>query len=232
MLDGERLFFSHMHLHGGPAPVRRYLPELIELVLNGKIEPDKVFDLTLPLDGVAKATAQWTNAGRSRRFCARMERVRKSTMSTSQKYELSRIIETHDLHISPFREGGKTSVTPTWIWSVAVDDGVFVPAYNGKGSRWYKAAMRQGAVRITAAGMTKNVTFEPVTAISTILSMTLIERSTIAALIAQRQSEWCRVKATLEIRGEHERINDGELCFEKAGFDCARANGEPVCRRK
>ena len=43
-----------MHLHGGPAPVRRYLPELIDLVLNGTIDPGKVFDLTLPLDHVAE----------------------------------------------------------------------------------------------------------------------------------------------------------------------------------
>jgi len=52
LLDGEQLFFSHVHLHGGPAAVRRYLPELIKLVLNGKINPGKVFDLTLPLDQV------------------------------------------------------------------------------------------------------------------------------------------------------------------------------------
>jgi threonine dehydrogenase-like Zn-dependent dehydrogenase len=53
-LNGEKLFFSHVHLHGGPAPVRRYLPELIKLVLNGKLNPGKVFDLTLPLDRVAE----------------------------------------------------------------------------------------------------------------------------------------------------------------------------------
>jgi threonine dehydrogenase-like Zn-dependent dehydrogenase len=53
-LDVEQLFFSHVHLHGGPAPVRRYLPELIKLVLNGKINPGKVFDLSLPLDQVAE----------------------------------------------------------------------------------------------------------------------------------------------------------------------------------
>jgi threonine dehydrogenase-like Zn-dependent dehydrogenase len=53
-LDGEQLFYSHVHLHGGPAPVRRYLPELIKLVLNGKINPGKVFDLTLPLNQVAE----------------------------------------------------------------------------------------------------------------------------------------------------------------------------------
>jgi threonine dehydrogenase-like Zn-dependent dehydrogenase len=53
-LDGAGLFFTHVHLHGGPAPVRRYLPELINLVLNEKIHPGKVFDLTLPLDQVAE----------------------------------------------------------------------------------------------------------------------------------------------------------------------------------
>jgi threonine dehydrogenase-like Zn-dependent dehydrogenase len=48
------LFFSHVHLHGGPAPVRRYLPTLIDLVWNGKINPGKVFDLQLPMAQVAE----------------------------------------------------------------------------------------------------------------------------------------------------------------------------------
>ena len=52
-LDGTELFYAHVHLHGGPAPVRRFLPELIDLVCSGKIDPGKVFDLTLPLDKVA-----------------------------------------------------------------------------------------------------------------------------------------------------------------------------------
>jgi threonine dehydrogenase-like Zn-dependent dehydrogenase len=53
-LSGLQLFFTHVHLHGGPAPVRRYLPELIDLVLNEKINPGKVFDLVLPLEQVAE----------------------------------------------------------------------------------------------------------------------------------------------------------------------------------
>jgi threonine dehydrogenase-like Zn-dependent dehydrogenase len=51
---GGGLFFSHVRLHGGPAPVRRFLPELIDLVWNRKINPGKVFDLTLPLEEVAE----------------------------------------------------------------------------------------------------------------------------------------------------------------------------------
>ncbi len=53
VLKGEELFYAHVRLHGGPAPVRRFLPELIDLVWNRKINPGRVFDLTLPLDQVA-----------------------------------------------------------------------------------------------------------------------------------------------------------------------------------
>ena len=53
-LPGDQLFFSHAHLHGGPAPVRRFLPELIALIADGDIDPGKVFDLTLPLDRAAE----------------------------------------------------------------------------------------------------------------------------------------------------------------------------------
>jgi threonine dehydrogenase-like Zn-dependent dehydrogenase len=53
-LPGEELFFSHVHLHGGPAPVRRFLPELIDLIWNRQVDPGKVFDLTLPLEQVAE----------------------------------------------------------------------------------------------------------------------------------------------------------------------------------
>lgn len=53
-LSGEQLFHSLVHLHGGPAPVRRILPELIDLVMRGVIQPGKVFDLVLPLDQVAE----------------------------------------------------------------------------------------------------------------------------------------------------------------------------------
>lgn len=82
-------------------------------------------------------------------------------MSRWSKDELSKIAQTDDLHISPFREDGKTYGTPTWIWSVVLDDALYVRAYNGQNSRWYKAAMQQKAGRITAAGIAKEVSFEP-----------------------------------------------------------------------
>jgi threonine dehydrogenase-like Zn-dependent dehydrogenase len=53
-LPGDELFFSEVHLHGGPAPVRRFLPDLIQLICNRTIDPGRVFDLTLPLDQAAE----------------------------------------------------------------------------------------------------------------------------------------------------------------------------------
>ena len=81
---------------------------------------------------------------------------------TWSKDELHKIAAADDLHISPLREDGVTYGTPTWIWSVAVDDALYVRGYNGQNSRWYQAAVRQKAGRIIAAGMTQDVAFEPV----------------------------------------------------------------------
>lgn len=53
-LPGQELFRSHVHLHGGPAPVRRFLPELVDLICDRVIDPGKVFDLELPLEEAAE----------------------------------------------------------------------------------------------------------------------------------------------------------------------------------
>jgi hypothetical protein len=83
-------------------------------------------------------------------------------MANWSEEELRNIAQTDDLHISPFRDDGTTYGTPTWIWSVVVDGELFVRAYNGQNSCWYRSAIRQKAGRITVAGMTKEVSFEPV----------------------------------------------------------------------
>jgi hypothetical protein len=83
-------------------------------------------------------------------------------MNSWSKDELQKIASSDDLHISPFRDDGTTYGTPTWIWSVVLDEGLYVRAYNGSNSRWYQAALKQKAGRITAAGITKEVGFEPV----------------------------------------------------------------------
>lgn len=84
------------------------------------------------------------------------------TMNHWSQQDLDAIIKADDLHISPFREDHKTYGTPTWIWCVAVDGNLYVRAYHGQQSSWYKAAVREKAGRIIAAGMTREVTFEAV----------------------------------------------------------------------
>jgi hypothetical protein len=83
-------------------------------------------------------------------------------MNAWSREELRKIADADDLHIAPFRQDGKTYGTPTWIWSVAMDDALYVRAYNGQNSRWYQAAAQQRAGRIIAAGITMKVAFEPV----------------------------------------------------------------------
>lgn len=82
-------------------------------------------------------------------------------MESWTREELGIIALSDDLHISPYREDGVTYGTPTWIWSVVIEDSLYVRAYNGQKSRWYQAALRQKKGRIMLAGLTKEVAFEP-----------------------------------------------------------------------
>ncbi|UOV05462.1 DUF2255 family protein [Pseudoxanthomonas mexicana] len=75
---------------------------------------------------------------------------------------LRNIIDRDDLHVAPFREDGSTTGTPTWIWCVEVDGELYVRAYHGTRSTWYQAAMNQGAGRIAAADLLRDVAFEHV----------------------------------------------------------------------
>jgi len=102
-------------------------------------------------------------------------------MTAWTKEELRKIAEADDLHVAPFREDGVTYGTPTWIWSVAVDDALYVRGYNGLNSRWYQAAVQQKAGRIIAAGITKEAVFEPVEGPITIASTMPTGQNTKAA---------------------------------------------------
>ncbi|WP_316803717.1 DUF2255 family protein [Pedobacter nototheniae] len=74
--------------------------------------------------------------------------------------ELLQINNADDLKISPFRADGITYGTPTWIWSVVVNDNLYVRAYNGIKSRWYQSAILQKTGQIHTSGMIKDVSFE------------------------------------------------------------------------
>jgi len=82
---------------------------------------------------------------------------------TLTKEEITQIAQKDDFHIAPFRDDGVTYGTPTWIWSVMVDNNLYVRAYYGIKSRWYRAAIKQKVGKIEAAGMIKKVHFEAVT---------------------------------------------------------------------
>ena len=81
---------------------------------------------------------------------------------TLTQEEIAQIALKDDFHIAPYRADGKTFGTPTWIWVVMVEGELYVRAYNGTGSRWYKSAIDQGAGKIEAAGLVKSVRFKPV----------------------------------------------------------------------
>ncbi|MFY4257947.1 DUF2255 family protein [Achromobacter xylosoxidans] len=76
--------------------------------------------------------------------------------------QLDRIVDADDLKISPLRNDGNTYGTPTWIWCVQADGELYVRGYSGTASRWYQAAIKQRAGRISAVGSVIDVTFEPV----------------------------------------------------------------------
>lgn len=67
-----------------------------------------------------------------------------------------------DMHVSPFYSDGETLGTPTWIWSVIVDNNLYVRAYNGQRSRWYQSAKEQMAGQIQLANQKFDVVFEPI----------------------------------------------------------------------
>lgn len=75
---------------------------------------------------------------------------------------IEQIAATDDLHIAPYHADGKTTGTPTWIWSVVVDSRLFVRAWNGVNGRWYRSAVAQRAGKITAAGQEHQVEFAPI----------------------------------------------------------------------
>ncbi|OWY28179.1 DUF2255 family protein [Herbaspirillum robiniae] len=79
-----------------------------------------------------------------------------------EKDVLEKIVEADDLKVSPLRDDGMTHGTPTWIWCVAVDGNLYVRAYSGRESRWYKAALQQKSGQIIAAGMKSKVCFHAV----------------------------------------------------------------------
>jgi hypothetical protein len=133
-------------------------------------------------------------------------------MTTWAEDELRKISGADDLHISPFREDGATFGTPTWIWSVSVDDGLYVRAYHGQKSRWYQAALKQKAGRITAAGLTREVVFEPADG-------SLNDRIDEAYRAKYRTSSYLGPMIGAQARGATVKVIPSELSPDRKGRD-------------
>src|SRR3954452_14087032 len=104
--------------------------------------------LAPPIPGIARVP--W----RSARSPPRAPRPERTDMATWSDEDLHRIGAAHDFHIAPYRADGTTPGTLTWIWSVVVDDDVYVRAYDGTCSRWHQraAGQRPGRVRVPGRG--------------------------------------------------------------------------------
>lgn len=74
--------------------------------------------------------------------------------------QIKNFAKADDFQVSPFYDDGVTYGTPTWIWSVVVDGRLFIRAWNGQNSRWYKSAIKQQAGRIFLDGANHEVTFK------------------------------------------------------------------------
>ncbi len=116
------------------------------------------------------------------------------------RQEIEEIAAKDDFHIAPYREDGETYGTPTWIWSVSVDGRLYVRAYNGTDSRWYQSALEQKAGKIEAAGMEKQVEFEPVSGdINEKIDKAYKEKYGSSSYLSSMISERAK-KATIEVK--------------------------------
>lgn len=84
-------------------------------------------------------------------------------METLTKEDIAQIAAKDDFKIAPFHADGVSHGTLTWIWNVSVEGKLYVRAYHGTSSRWYKSAMSQRAGIITGAGLQRKVSFTSVT---------------------------------------------------------------------
>jgi hypothetical protein len=145
-LDGMDLFWSLAHVHGGPAPVRRFLPELIDLIWNRQIDPARSSISTCRWRRPPRAIAPWMSARRSRRFCAH-DLVDRRSRSHRRRRRAPHRAARHGRHAAPRgadlgRARRRRAVRASW---------------RGDGGRWYRAANTSGEAQVSAGGVSKVV---------------------------------------------------------------------------
>ena len=153
--DRRRCSSATVGVRGGAAPARVYIPELLDDVLEGRINPGRVLDYETDLDGIADAYA----AMDERRAIKSLVRVGSDLMSAWTTDELRRVAGADELEIAPVRRSGELR-RPTPIWAVQVDDALYVRAAYTPDEGWHGVARTSGRARISAGGVERDVSVE------------------------------------------------------------------------
>jgi hypothetical protein len=151
----SQMFFRTVGVRGGGAPVRVYLPELLDDVLAGNIDPGRVLDYETDLDGIGDAYA----AMNERRAIKSLVRVGNDLMSTWTDVDLAPFADAQEIDIAPVRRNGELRA-PTIIWGVRVGDAFYVRAAGEANQGWHGIARTSRRAQISAAGAQADVTVE------------------------------------------------------------------------
>jgi hypothetical protein len=151
----QQMFFQTIGVRGGGAPVRVYLPELLEDVLAERINPGRVLDYETGLEGIGDAYATMDE----RRAIKSPGAGGEPLMAAWTEDELRRTAGADELEIAPVRRNGALRrATPVWV--VRAGDDVYVRAAYGAGKGWHGVARTSHQARIEAGGVQKDVAIE------------------------------------------------------------------------
>jgi hypothetical protein len=148
MPGSQTAFYTNVTVGGGPAPVRAYIDDLLPDILEGRIQPGKVFDRTVGLDGV--------QGGVPPDGPARIDQGHGAAMTGSTNDELSRIGDAEELEIAARRSDGSLR-DPVPIWVVLVGDSLYVRSWRGQAGSWFRSAHASRAGHIRARGVERDV---------------------------------------------------------------------------
>jgi hypothetical protein len=147
--------FSETIGAGGGAPARIYLPDLLDDVVNERINPGRVLGYPTDLGGIADAYGAMDERGAINSARAGREPL----MAAWSEDELRRIGEAEELQIAPVRRNGELRAR-TPIWVARAGDDLYVRAAYRPGSRWHRVARTSRQARIWAGGVEKDVTVQ------------------------------------------------------------------------
>jgi threonine dehydrogenase-like Zn-dependent dehydrogenase len=151
------LFFRNVGWHGGPAPTRIYIPQFLDDVLEGGINPGRVLDFETDLEGIADAYAAMDERRPQVAAACGVDLMNDRTTAWSDG-ELARIGDAEELKLASARPEGSLRPYVT-MWVVRAGDELYVRSAYGPNNPWYQRAKASGVGRIRAGGIERDVTF-------------------------------------------------------------------------